>query len=53
MIDSADNLVHTPDDITGLYDVETNVNAQLALTMSTVHRTDIQSVGGSVCNQHV
>ena len=40
MIDSADNLVHTPDEITGLYDVETDVNAQLELTMSTVHRTD-------------
>ena len=53
MINSADNLVHTPDGFTGQYDVETDVNAQLALTMSTVHRTDIQSVGGSVCNQHL
>ena len=40
MINSADNLVHTPDGITSLYDVETNINAQLALTLSTVHRTD-------------
>ena len=32
MINSADNLVHTPDGITSLYDVETNINAQLELT---------------------